>query len=50
LKDDLERERLQPRVQRDRLAARPALDLAHGDFAHQPGEPLHLLAVEGREH
>ena len=47
---DLERQRLQPRVQRYRLVARPARGLALGDLRHEPGEALHLLAVEGRQH
>ena len=48
--DDLEGQALHPRLHLRGLAARPALDLADGGLLHQPGEGLHLLAVEGGEH
>jgi hypothetical protein len=37
-------------VERDRLPARPALDLALGHLGDQGVEALHGLPVEGREH
>ncbi len=48
--DDLEREPLHPRLQRDLAVARPALHLALGHLRHQVAEARHPLAVEGREH
>ena len=45
--DDLERQRLQARVQLDRLAGRPARELALGELLHQAGQALHAVAVEG---
>ena len=48
--DDLERERLQARVEGDPLAPRPTLDLGGGDLGHDRGQPRDLLAVEGRQH
>ncbi len=47
--DDLEREPLHPRLQRDLAVARPALHLAPGHLRHQVAEPGHALSVEGRE-
>ena len=48
--DDLERQRLEARVELDRLAARPARHLALRHIRHEPGEALHALAVEGGQH
>ena len=48
--DDLERQRLEARVERDRPVARPLGRLALGDLRHQAGQPLHLLPVEGGQH
>ena len=45
--DDLERQALQARVQRDRLTGRPARDLRLGELLDQPGQALHAVAVEG---
>ena len=48
--DDLERQRLEARMQGDRLVLRPARHLALGHLLHEPRQPLHLLAVEGGQH
>ena len=48
--DDLEGQRLEAGMQLDRCVARPALDLALGHLGDEPGERLHLLAVEGGQH
>jgi len=37
-------------VQLDRLIQRPGVHLALGQLDHQPGQVLHALAVEGRQH
>ena len=37
-------------MERRRGRRGPARDLALGHLLHQAGEPLHLLAVEGRQH
>ena len=37
-------------MQGDRLTPRPAGHLALGHLGHEPGEALHLLAVEGGQH
>ena len=47
--DDLERQRLHPRVELELGGAVPAGDLALGDVGDQVAEPLHPLAVEGRQ-
>ena len=48
--DHLERERLEPRMQLERLVARPRGDLALADLRDQIFKPLHALAVERRQH
>ena len=48
--DHLEREGLQTRMKSHRLVTRPARHLVLGHLLHQAREPLHLLAVEGRQH
>ena len=48
--DHLERDRLHPRVQRERLARRPAVDLARDDLAHRRLVRAHARAVKRRQH
>ena len=48
--DHLERDRLHARVQRERLARRPAVDLARDDLAHRRLVRAHALAMERRQH
>ena len=47
---DLQRQLLQARVQCDRLVLWPSGDLALGQLAHQLGQGLHRVAVEGGQH
>jgi hypothetical protein len=48
--DDLERQRLEPRVQGDRGVARPRGDLVLGDLGDEVLQAPHPLAVERRQH
>ena len=48
--DHLERDRLHPRMQRERLLLGPALDLPRDGLAHDRLVRAHALAVERRQH
>src|SRR5947208_13876538 len=48
--DDLEREPLEAGMKLERLIPRPRGQLTLGQLGHQPGQLLHPLPVEGRQH